>query len=110
MPADDGIGLDKGKVTTPIGENLGESCPKCPIRWPESRSLGCPLKHIELMAKGDVFQGELSAGSEGGLKCVKDDFEHSNMLDPSQRNSNDTNPDGLFGRDRGKGVGPVRIV
>jgi hypothetical protein len=56
MPADDGIGLDKGKVTTPIGENLGENGPKCPIRWPESRSLGCPLKHIELMAKGEVFQ------------------------------------------------------
>jgi hypothetical protein len=103
MPADDGTGLDKGKVTTPIGGNLGESCPKCPIRWPESRSLGCPLKHIELMAKGEVFEGELSAGSEGGLKCEKDDFEHPNMLDPSQRNSNDTNPDGLFRRDRGSG-------
>ncbi len=59
------------------------------------------------MAKGDVFQGELSAGSEGGLKCEKDDFEHPNMLDPSQRNSNDTNPDGLFGRDNGGNVTEV---
>ena len=55
------------------------------------------------MAKGDVLQGELSSGSDGGSKCEKDDFEHPNMLCSGPRNGNDAKADGIFGRDRGKG-------
>ena len=65
---------------------------------PESRPLGVPLKHIELMAKGDVLKEEVPTGSEGYGKCEKDDFEHPNMLYSGPRNCNDTNPDGIFGR------------
>jgi hypothetical protein len=54
-----------------------------------------------LVAKDYVLQGELSAGLETGDERKDDDFEHPNMLTSSPRNSNDTNPDGLFGRDRG---------
>ena len=43
------------------------------------------------MAKGDVFQGEVSSGFETGDDRRDDDFEHLDMLYSDQRNSNDTN-------------------
>ncbi len=49
------------------------------------------------MTKSKVLQGELSSGSEGSGESVKDEFEHPDMLNPGLRNSNDTNPDGIFG-------------
>ena len=39
-------------------------------------------------------------GIDGSRECVKDDFQHPDMLNPGRRNSNDTNPDGIFVRDR----------
>jgi hypothetical protein len=66
---------------------------------------GVPLHDLELMAKGDVLQGELSAGSEGGCKHEKDDFEHPIMLLPGSPNSNDTNADGILGRRNRAGLG-----
>ena len=101
MPAYDGFWLDNGKVAPPIGENPGDNSPKCPIRWPESRSLGCPLKHIELMAKGDVLKGKLSLGFKTGYDGTNDDFEHQIMLYPGPHNRNDTNRTEYLG---GKGV------
>lgn len=80
MPADNGVRLDDGQVASPIRENPGENGPKCPIEWPESRSLGVSLQNVELVAKGDVLKEELPTGSEGNCKCEKDDFEHPIML------------------------------
>jgi hypothetical protein len=51
------------------------------------------LKHIELMAEGDVLKGEISAGSESGGQRKKDDFEHPIMLYSDFHNRNDTNAD-----------------
>ena len=60
------------------------------------------------MTESDVLQRELPAGSEGGSKCEKDDFEHPNILYPGHRNSNNTNLDGIIGRHRGQAsLGPV---
>ena len=62
------------------------------------RSLGVSMQNLKLMAEGDVLKEELPTGSEGGCKCEKDDFEHSNMLYSGPYNGNDTNADGIFGR------------
>ena len=100
MPADDGVGLDDGKVPSPIGEKTGENGPKCPVRRPELGTLGVSLQNLELMAEGDVLKEELAAGSEDGGSRVQDDFKHPFMLYSDLRNRNDTKADGIFGRHR----------
>ncbi len=44
--------------------------------------------------------GRLKAPPEAGDYGAQDDFEHPIMLYSGLRNRNDTNADGLFGRDR----------
>ncbi len=100
MPADDGVGLDEGQVTPPFGEIPGEESPKCPVCGPESRPLGVSLQNLELMSKGDVLQGELLAGFERCVQGKKNDFEHPIMLNSGTHNRNDTNADGIFGRNK----------
>ena len=52
------------------------------------------------MAESDILQGEMPAGSEDCRERMKDDFEHPEMLYRGIRNRNDTNTDGIFGRNR----------
>ena len=50
------------------------------------------------MVQGDVLQGELPTGSEGGRERGPDDFEHPIMLYSASRNRRGDKADGLFGR------------
>ena len=68
---------------------------------PHVRICGGPgrvaLKNLELVAKSDVLQGELSTGSEDGDSRIQDDFEHLFMLYSGLRNRYDTKAEEIFG-------------
>ena len=66
MPPDDRIWLDDGEVAAPVGEEARQNCPESSIGWLQSWPFGISLKNLELMAEGDVLEGELISGIQAG--------------------------------------------
>jgi hypothetical protein len=82
VPADDSVWLDDGQVTAPIRENVRQYSPLGSIRRPKPGPLGVSLQDLELMAKGDVLEGELAMGSKRRCEHEQDVFEHNRGYRP----------------------------
>ena len=61
--------------------------------WP----LRIALQNLELVAQGEVLEGELPLGAERGGECKQDDFEHRGMLCSASGNRNGDKADGVSG-------------
>ena len=74
MPSDDRIGLDDGQVAAPTGKDTRQNSPESSIRWLQSWPFGVSLKDLELMAQGDVLEGELISGLQASDDGAKDNI------------------------------------
>ena len=66
MPGDNGFGSDNYQRSLPIRPDTGEGDPKYAVSVLKARGLSISLKHIKLMTKGEVLQGERALGLEAG--------------------------------------------
>ena len=97
MPADDGLGLDDGQVVDPVTQESRYPDPKCTFSGPARRPPGSALQNFDLVAQGEVLEGELQPGAEAGGDRKKDDLEHRGMLCSAPGNRNGRKAGGDFG-------------
>jgi len=69
-------------MATPVGEKPGQYNPESPILRPEPWSLGIPLQDLELMAEGDVLQGEGPVRAQRRQEQKREVFEHNRGYRP----------------------------
>jgi hypothetical protein len=100
VPAHAGLGLDDGQVARSVIQGSRNPNPKSAISGSEPWSPRRSLQDFELVAQGEVFEGELPPGTERGGECKKKDFERRGMLCSSRRNRNGCKVDGVFGTDK----------
>jgi hypothetical protein len=96
VPADDGLVLDDGQVTLPVAQGPRDPDSKRAISGPELWSPRRSLHNFELVAQGEVFEGDLLPGAEGCGECKKDDFKLRGMLCSPSGNRNGGKADGVF--------------
>lgn len=64
MPADDGIRLDDNQMPSPVTTDPGQDDSQSPIRGPQPRSSGRSLQDFDLVAQGEVLEGQLLTGAQ----------------------------------------------
>jgi hypothetical protein len=68
MPSNDGVGGDDDQRVTPARPEAREQDPEHSVAVPQGWALPSPLEDLDLMAKGDVLEGEHLSGSKLGAQ------------------------------------------
>ena len=98
MSPNDGVGLDDEEWRAPTGPETGKKTPKEAIRVLWFRPLSPAAENLELMAKSEVFEGEVLPTPEGrtcGLQQCHENLKHGRYLDVPV-----TKPSRITGRSR----------
>jgi len=69
LPADDGLWLDDKESRAPLAPNLRKPNPEEAISWTKLRSWIAALIYGQLMAEGEILQGQVATKFEDGNEC-----------------------------------------
>lgn len=76
MPADDRIGRNDEQGVAPFRPQSAEQNSECPISISKPRTWLLLLEGCELLAQGQVLQGQIISGSEPGSQETKEQTSH----------------------------------
>jgi hypothetical protein len=76
VPADDRLGFHDGQYVSPTGPGLTQGHPEDPILRLELGSRLRPREHRDLLAKGQVLENQVRAGTAEGAETVEKEGQH----------------------------------
>jgi hypothetical protein len=71
MPTDHGVGLDDDEGIGPARPDLGQTNPESAVGGAEARVRCRAAEYAELLAEGEILEGELGTGSESRAESGK---------------------------------------